>query len=90
MGLNSLEDSDWEPDLDALDEVIASLTVLGLPRAGLMCQVWQLTAQSAADDTEQQVGGTPDYTVVFNRDETYSFRADCNSGGGPALPDHVW
>jgi heat shock protein HslJ len=80
--LNELESSDWQPDLTLSDDLIGSLTIANMPASGIQDRVWMLTTQTTADGTAQEVGGTTDYTVIFSADGTYSFQADCNSGGG--------
>jgi uncharacterized protein YraI len=79
--LNALDASAWEPDLDALDDLVGSLVIHGMPINGIEGQVWQLVARSDGT-TEEPLGNTENYTVVFQTNGELNYVADCNSGGG--------
>ncbi len=79
--LNALNTSAWEPNLDTLDDLVGSLVIHGMPINGIEGQVWQLVARSDGT-TEEALGDTENYTVVFQPNGELSYVADCNSGSG--------
>jgi hypothetical protein len=79
--LNALDASAWEPDLETLDDLVASLVIAGIPDNGIADQSWQLVARSDGT-TEEPLGNTENYTIAFQPDGELSYVADCNSGSG--------
>ena len=80
--LNVLVPSDWEPDLDTLDALVASLEIKGVPAAGLQDVVWLWTeGPSQPGSAEIVTIPSPEtYQVIYGSDGTIQFTADCNSG----------
>ena len=81
--LNALAPSDWEPDLDTLDALVASLEISGVPAAGLQDVTW-LWTEGPSQPGSKDIVAIPDpaaYQVTYNADGTINFTADCNSGG---------
>ena len=79
--LNALPTSAWEPDLATLDALVASLTIVNMPAAGIEGQVWQWVAQSDGYQETPAPSGS-EYFVTFYGDGRLAFQADCNSGTG--------
>jgi uncharacterized protein YraI len=79
--LNALNASAWEPDLETLDDLVSSLVIVDMPPNGIAGQVWQLVARSDGT-TEEPLGNTDNYTVVFQPNGELNYVADCNSGSG--------
>ena len=80
--LNALAPSDWEPDLDTLDALVASLEISGVPAAGLQDVTW-LWTEGPSQPGSKEIVAIPDpaaYQVTYNADGTINFTADCNSG----------
>lgn len=80
--LNALAPSDWEPDLDTLDALVASLEISGVPAAGLQDVTW-LWTEGPSQPGSKEIVTIPDplaYRVTYNADGTINFTADCNSG----------
>jgi heat shock protein HslJ len=75
--LDALAPADWQPNLDQLDAVVASLRIAGMPAYGLQGPVWKLVAQRNGT-VEQPLDNPENYTVVFNPDGTLVVQADCN------------
>ena len=80
--LNQLSTSDWQPDLATLDALIGSLQIEGMVASGIQQKEWQWTSAAVDGGEEQPVDDPTAYTVAYNEDGTFQFRADCNSGGG--------
>ncbi len=80
--LNALTPSDWNPDLDTLDALVASLQIKGMPAAGLQDVVWLWTeGPSQPGSAEIVTIPSPEtYQVIYGSDGTIQFTADCNSG----------
>ncbi|MEZ4769238.1 MAG: META domain-containing protein [Caldilineales bacterium] len=80
--LNALAPSDWEPDLDTLDALVASLEIKGVPAAGLQDVVWLWTngPEQPGSDSIVAIPNPEAYQVIYSSDGTVSFTADCNSG----------
>lgn len=81
--LNALAPSDWEPDLETLDALVASLEISGVPAAGLQDVTW-LWTEGPSQPGSKDIVAIPDpaaYQVTYNADGTINFTADCNSGG---------
>jgi heat shock protein HslJ len=79
--LNALPTSAWEPDLATLDALVASLTIVNMPSAGIEGQVWRWVAESDGQQ-EMPVPYGNGYFVTFFPDGQMSFQADCNTGTG--------
>ncbi len=79
--LNALEPSAWDPDLNTLDNLVSSLTIVGMPATGIEGRVWQLVAESDGT-TEEALGNTENYTAVFHPNGELNYMAGCNSGSG--------
>lgn len=86
--LNALAPSDWTPDLSELDSVIESLQFDWVPtgsggETSFMDSVWEWYGLIETQPASQSlIPNSEDYTLLFNQDGTFSFRADCNSGSG--------
>jgi heat shock protein HslJ len=80
--LNGLGAGDWQPDLDALDAVIASLQIEGMVSSGIQEKTWAWTGRGALEGEAAPVENPTQYTITYNSDGTFSYQADCNSGGG--------
>ncbi len=80
--LNQLTTSDWQPDLATLDALVGSLQIEGMPASGMKETAWEWTAQLDAGEEAQTIDDPLRYNVLFAADESFSFQADCNSGGG--------
>ncbi len=96
--LNAMNPADWEPNLDTLDGLVASLnyqttaeapsaTAAPLPDASPLENIqWQWTRFS--DPLEaNEVPNPESYWVIFKTDGSLSFQADCNSGSGSYTSD---
>lgn len=80
--LNSLETSDWEPDLVTLDGVVASLQIEGMAVAGIQDTTW-LWLEGPAEPGSSEIVQIDDplrYQVTYGSDGNISFVADCNRG----------
>lgn len=80
--LNRLSSSDWQPDLAKLDAMVGSLEIKGMPSSGIMGSVWQWE-RTIYQGVETPVANPEVYTLTFRQDGRLSFKADCNTGGGP-------
>jgi len=74
--LDKLDPAAWEPDLAALDALIASLQITSMPATALTSGKWQWIGQSGGTNG---VENPEDYALSFNDDGTVSIKADCNS-----------
>jgi heat shock protein HslJ len=52
------------------------------PAAGLVGPTWEWIRVIGGPQGDQSVPDPADYTLVFEEDGSFSFRADCNSGSG--------
>jgi putative lipoprotein len=80
--LNSLSADQWDPDISALDAVVASLEIEGLTTAGLLDKTWLWTKGPVQPGSSEMVQ-VPDpslYQVTYGSDGTMTYMADCNSG----------
>lgn len=83
--LNSLSTNQWEPDLAALDAVVASLEIEGMVASGLVDKSWEWT-EGPAQPGSSEIVTIEDpslYQVTYDSDGTITFTADCNSGSMP-------
>lgn len=88
--LNTLNASDWEPDLMDLDTVITSLAFEYVeiteeqPAASpqLINVNWQWTEWFDAEDVQTLIANPDQYVVIFQSDRTIDILADCNFGNG--------
>ncbi len=80
--LNALSPSDWQPDLETLDALVASLQIEGMPVAGIQDKTWLWTEGPVQPgDAESVTVEDPEkYQVVYGSDGVINFVADCNSG----------
>jgi heat shock protein HslJ len=79
--LNELAASDWQPDLAALDAVVASLRIQGMPETGLHGAVWQWTGSTYQGKTTP-VDDPAQYEVIYGLDGALRIKADCNNASG--------
>ena len=80
--LNALAPSDWEPDLETLDALVASLEITGVPAAGLQDVSW-LWTEGPSQPGSADIVAIPNpeaYQVIYGSDGTIQFTADCNTG----------
>ena len=80
--LNGLSASDWQPDLNNLDALVASLQIEGMVSSGVEEKTWAWTARGPVDAEPQPVVNPTQYTITYNADGTFNYQADCNVGGG--------
>jgi heat shock protein HslJ len=80
--LNHLDSTDWQPDLNDLDALVASLKIEGMISSGLQGKTWAWTGRGRVDNESLPVENPAQYTITYNLDGTFSFEADCNAGGG--------
>ena len=81
--LDTLPGAEWEPDLDALDALIASLEISGVPGMGLMQGSWLWVSQRPTDAGNPTPVSDPlAYELTFREKATVQVRADCKSTEG--------
>jgi heat shock protein HslJ len=83
--LNGLSTDQWEPDLAALDAVVASLQIEGMTAAGLVDKTWEWT-EGPAQPGSSEIVTIEDpslYQVTYGSDGNINYTADCNSGSMP-------
>lgn len=88
--LNSLNASDWVPDLTTLDEVIASLSFeyveFAVDQQATTPQLinlnWQWTEWIDVEDGQTLIGNPEQYVIIFQNDGSIDILADCNFGNG--------
>ena len=80
--LNSLSSDQWQPDLAALDAVVASLQIEGVPAAGLVDKTWEWTKGPAQPGSSEivTIEDPSQYQVTYGSDGLITFKADCNVG----------
>lgn len=80
--LNALAPADWEPDLDTLDALVASLEIKGMPAAGLqeVSWLWTKGPSQPGSATIVTIANPEAYQVIYGSDGTIQFTADCNNG----------
>ena len=78
--LNGLGSTDFTPTLDALDALVASLEIEGVPLSGLQNKTWQWTGGSAQPGSSEIITiENPElYQVIYRSDGTIEITADCN------------
>jgi heat shock protein HslJ/uncharacterized lipoprotein YbaY len=80
--LNALSADQWDPDLSALDALVASLQIEGMTPSGLVDKTWEWV-EGPAQPGSSEIVQIPDpslYQVTYGSDGTMSYVADCNSG----------
>lgn len=83
--LNTLSTDQWEPDLAALDAVVASLQIEGMVASGLVDKSWEWT-EGPAQPGSSEIVSIEDpslYQVTYGSDATITYTADCNNGSMP-------
>lgn len=81
--LDALAAADWQPDLAALDALVASLEIVGMPGNGVEGQAWVLSGESTTDGaTPEALVNAQDYTLTFLSDGALRWSSDCNQGQG--------
>jgi putative lipoprotein len=80
--LNSLSADQWDPDLETLNAVVASLQIEGMTYSGLLDKTWVWTEGPVQPGSSEivQVPDPEKYQVTYGSDGTMNFVADCNSG----------
>jgi heat shock protein HslJ len=78
--LNDLDSADFTPTLDALDALVASLEIEGMPVSGLQDKTWQWTSGPAQPGSSEIITiENPElYQVTYRLDGTIEITADCN------------
>ncbi|MCB0016144.1 MAG: META domain-containing protein [Anaerolineales bacterium] len=78
--LNSLDSADFTPTLDALDALVASLEIAGMPLSGLLDKTWQWTGGPAQPGSSEiiTIEKPQLYQVTYRSDGTIEIIADCN------------
>lgn len=79
--LNALSAADFEPNLEELDAMMASLQIEGMPRNGLVGTQWVWGATSSGD-TGEQVLEPEKYRLVFGEEGVLDVIADCVAVAG--------
>ena len=79
--LNKLTVTDWQPAIDKLDAVVASLRVAGMQANGLPGASGKLVAQRNGT-AETHSANADHYTVVFSEGGQLSAQIDCNRVAG--------
>jgi heat shock protein HslJ/uncharacterized protein YraI len=81
--LNGLATADWQPDLAALDALVASLEIVGMPGNGVEGQAWVLSGESTTGGADPEpLANAQDHTLTFLSDGTLNWSSDCNQGQG--------
>ena len=78
--LSGLDSEDFTPTLDALDALVASLEIEGMPISGLQNKTWQWTSGPAQPGSSEIITiDNPElYQVTYRSDGTIEITADCN------------
>ena len=78
--LNRLDSADFSPTLEALDALVASLEIEGMPLSGLQDKTWQWTSGPAQPGSSETITiENPElYQVTYRSDGTIEITADCN------------
>jgi len=84
--LNALSSSDWDPNLDRLDAMVASLTFPTSLEPSLTGTTWQWASITTPVE-ETDVEDPSRYTILFNQDGTAEVKADCNNVGATYTTD---
>jgi hypothetical protein len=82
--LDGIQAADWQPDLAALDALVASLEIDGVPASGLQGRTWAWNGEMIDPATGEisKAATSGDYNVSFSEDGVINYIADCNSGTG--------
>jgi heat shock protein HslJ len=80
--LNGLSPTDWQPDINNLDALVASLQIEDMVSSGVMDITWAWTGRGPEDGESDPVNNPTQYTITYNSDGTFNYLADCNVGGG--------
>ncbi|MGD2078547.1 MAG: META domain-containing protein [Chloroflexota bacterium] len=78
--LDAFATGDWDPDLAALDALVASLEIETMPAAGLVGQTW-LWEEGPIQPGSSEIVAIENptlYQVTYNADGTVNVSADCN------------
>ena len=83
--LNALAADEWQPSLADLDAVVASLTIDGVPAAGLVDKTWQWIKGPSQPGSPETVTITDPslYQATYDSSGRLTFQADCNNGSMP-------
>lgn len=84
--LTALPSSAWQPDLNTLDQVVASLRIQGMPTTGLHNTLWQWV-DSSYRGKDTPVTDPTQYELVYRPDGTLSIKADCNTASAKYTHD---
>ncbi|WP_420642681.1 META domain-containing protein [Candidatus Leptofilum sp.] len=78
--LNGLDSSDFTPNLAALDALVASLEIDGVPVSGLQEKTWQWTSGPIQPGSSEivMIDNPELYQVTYRADGTIEIVADCN------------
>lgn len=79
--LNALASSDWQPAINQLDAVVASLRIAGMQTYGMQGALWKLAAQRDGA-AELPLDHPERYTVAFAEDGMLAAQVDCNRVSG--------
>jgi|GEM_PF-415900 len=86
--LNQLAPSDFEPNLETLDALVASLRIEEMPADGLTGYVWHPVAQSSGPgEALEAIANPKSYSVAYYPSGNLDFVADCNVGKGTYTVD---
>jgi len=80
--LDALAPSDWDPNLNTLDALVASLEIARMKSAGLLEQPWVLAGVEPGGGVKPLTDTTRHYEVLFMADGNLAYQADCNRGSG--------
>jgi hypothetical protein len=80
--LNNLSPADWEPDLDQLSALVASLQIEGMPANGLAGTEWLWATTVNTGQEEPPVPDPQKYRLIFSSEDTVDVVADCISVAG--------
>ncbi len=80
--LDALPPDGWQPDLAALDALVNSLRIEGMPSAGLQDTTWTWSGQVSdpASGEVNELAPQGAHTALYDQDLLLSFVADCNLG----------
>lgn len=80
--LNALSTDQWEPDLETLDTLVASLQIDGIVAAGLLGTTWEWESGPVVPGSSE-IATTADpsqYQATYGSDGVLTLVADCNTG----------
>ena len=80
--LDQLDGADWQPDLNNLDALVASLQIEGMVSSGVQEKTWVWITRGLIDGQPTPVQNPTQYLITYNDDGTFNYQADCNAGGG--------